>query len=241
MTARSFQSRWIALPLVVLAAVAGTPERATFSALAAPAFVQNSSGTLTVGGRTRTYEVHLPSAYVGKTALPIVFVLHGGGGTGRGMIALTHFDALADRHSFIGVYPDGVQRGWADARGGTVAERAGVDDVGFIAMLIEKFVTEFTVDTRRVYATGISNGGFIRFYGAETPPFRAGEEAPLSFAKCFIVPPTPRRNLQSVVGRDGRKRVAVGPLLPFAQRPEISDVPRTVGLQRWIRHNAPMR
>ncbi len=121
----------------------------------------DASGTLRHGGLVRTYRVHLPPSYDAGKRWPVVLALHGGGATGRGTERLTHLGEIADRHGFIVVYPDGIRRGWADGRGGTGAERAGVDDVGFLAALIDKLAGEYSIDPARVYATGISNGGFM--------------------------------------------------------------------------------
>jgi polyhydroxybutyrate depolymerase len=61
------------------------------------------------------------------------------------------------------VFPNGLNRAWADLRPNTKrAGRAppeGTDDVGFIAALIEKFVSDGAADPGRIYITGLSNGG----------------------------------------------------------------------------------
>jgi polyhydroxybutyrate depolymerase len=76
------------------------------------------------------------------------------------MIRLTGFDAVADRHGVIGVYPDGVGRSWADGLN-TPAERAGVDDVAFIRALIDRVTRQYANDPHRVYAAGMSNGAMM--------------------------------------------------------------------------------
>ncbi len=55
----------------------------------------------------------------------------------------------------------------------------------------------------------------INFHGAETPAFRPGEEAPPPWAKVFDCTTNTTAAELPVVGRDGAKRVAVGPLLPL--------------------------
>jgi polyhydroxybutyrate depolymerase len=119
------------------------------------------SGSLSFGSLARTYQGHLPSSYDGVRLLPLVLALHGHGGDGQGMLRLTHLNTIADRHGFIVVYPDGYQKSWADGRGVTSADQAGVDDVGFLAALIDALAGQFKVDRSRVYVTGISNGGFM--------------------------------------------------------------------------------
>lgn len=116
-------------------------------------------GEIESGGLSRSYEGHLPAP--SGAGLPLVLVLHGGGGDGHGMRRLTGMDALAERAGFVVVYPDGYRKSWADGRGTTAAEQAGVDDVAFLRALIQHLVRQYGVDPKRVYAAGISNGGLM--------------------------------------------------------------------------------
>ena len=115
------------------------------------------------GGRTRTYLVHTPKNYNSATRWPLVLVIHGRLGTGAGMARIAHFDEFADSNGIIAVYPDGVDHSWADGRGASPAERAGVDDVAFFAALLDKLEATYSIDPSRVYATGLSNGGFMSY------------------------------------------------------------------------------
>jgi polyhydroxybutyrate depolymerase len=114
-----------------------------------------------VDERKRTYILHVPPNYDGNAAMPLVVALHGRLGTGSGEEKLTHLNKVSDEYGFIVVYPDGLERSWADGRGGTPADKNGVDDVKFVSALIDKVESEYQVDTARVYATGMSNGGFM--------------------------------------------------------------------------------
>lgn len=131
-------------------------------------FPQDYSASLQVGGLTRTYIVHLPMNYHGSSPLPVVFVFHGGSGNARNMNKLTNFNALADRQHFIVVYPQGHQNHWADGRGTTPPERVGINDVLFVSTLIDQLSRNLKIDSARVYAAGISNGGFfVQLLGCE--------------------------------------------------------------------------
>lgn len=118
------------------------------------------SSSIASGGLERTYLVHVSSLYDKTNPTPLVIVLHGGGGSGQGMNALTHFNAIADRENFIVVYPDGFENHWNDGRNVQrySAQAQNIDDVGFISALIDHLSGEFNIDARRVYVTGISNG-----------------------------------------------------------------------------------
>ena len=119
-------------------------------------------------GLQREYLFYFPSlkpAHSGKR--PLLFVLHGGGGTNRGMIRLTKggFNKLADRDGFFVVYPQGIDKSWNDGRPDKIsgAHRKGIDDVGFFRALIEHLIYEYPIDSDRIFVTGISNGGLMSF------------------------------------------------------------------------------
>jgi polyhydroxybutyrate depolymerase len=115
--------------------------------------------TIDIGGVTRTYISQLPEA---KPA-PLVVVLHGNTQTGADMRLRTSWSLVANRERFGVIYPDGLNHAWADLRPGSKragrVPPAGTDDVAFIVKLIEKFVADGTIDPKRVYITGLSNGG----------------------------------------------------------------------------------
>jgi len=118
--------------------------------------------SLTHAGQLRTYRLHRPRGAAEGRAMPLVIVMHGLGADGGMTQALSGFDAIADKHGFAVVYPDGLGRMWRfwENLDGKIAN-GSTDDVGFIAALIDQFVKEGLVDRRRVYATGISNGGYM--------------------------------------------------------------------------------
>jgi polyhydroxybutyrate depolymerase len=118
-------------------------------------------GAIESGGRTREFNVRLPPGYDGATPLPLLLVFHGGNGEGATLQDALGFDAYTDRDGAIAVYPDGVEKNWADGRGTTDASQAGVDDIGFVADLIDHLSTHLNVDDQKVWATGVSNGGFF--------------------------------------------------------------------------------
>ena len=57
---------------------------------------------------TRTFIVHVPPGFDGKSKVPVVFMLHGAGGSGEGAIPETGWDVKSDREGFIAVFPDGT-------------------------------------------------------------------------------------------------------------------------------------
>jgi polyhydroxybutyrate depolymerase len=127
----------------------------------------DSSASIVSDGLKRNYRIHIPPPYDKSRLLPLLIVLHGGGGTGEGMVKLTRggFDKLADKEGFVVVYPDGIEKHWNDGRENASyrAHREKIDDVGFITALIDHLKERYNIDVRRIYATGISNGAMMSF------------------------------------------------------------------------------
>jgi len=113
-------------------------------------------------GQQRAYRIHVPPSYDGRTAVPLVFCFHGGGGNAE-VASRMGFTPLADQESFIVIYPEGLNRHWNDGRrSAKFAEQdAKIDDVAFVLSLLEALHREYQIDAKRVYATGASNGGFF--------------------------------------------------------------------------------
>jgi polyhydroxybutyrate depolymerase len=109
----------------------------------------------------RSYEIHVPPSYDGVTPLPLVLSFHGFTSSGLGQQALTGMDGLADREGFLVIYPNGLNASWnAGVCCGQSAE-SNIDDVGFARALINDMGARGCIDRLRVYATGMSNGGFF--------------------------------------------------------------------------------
>lgn len=148
-------ARWLCLAIVagcVAACVIGCGVRDVSAASA-----KDLPGTYRSGGIDRTYKVHVPPG----APLGLVLNLHGGGGTGIGQEGLTEFDAVADAHQLLVVYPDGYEKSWADGRGASPADRRHVDDVGFLVALAGKLQNDYGIAPGHVFVTGMSNGAFM--------------------------------------------------------------------------------
>jgi polyhydroxybutyrate depolymerase len=130
--------------------------------------------TIMHDGKERTFRLIVPSTS-GEEALPLVIGLHYYPGSGRGFENLTGFSALAEREGFLIAYPDGLN----DAFNALMC-CGGEDDVGFIRAMIDKIASEHKVDRRRIYATGISNGGDMTFRLAAELPGVFAAIAPVS-------------------------------------------------------------
>jgi polyhydroxybutyrate depolymerase len=142
------------------------------AALALPAAAQapgDAERSIHMGGVSRTYVVHFPAGSPANRPLPLVVVFHGGGGNARNAVRMTGMSALADRKGFIVVYPNGTgpfQNGlltWNTWVCCGTAYQLHVDDVAFVRAMVQAVSAEYMVDRKRIYATGMSNGGMMAY------------------------------------------------------------------------------
>jgi len=126
---------------------------------AVPALAQIK--TLVHKEEKRRYLVYTPASYDSQPAksYPVVFNFHGGGMTMAEQMLYTGMNRAADRHGFIVVYPAGIKQDWNVGFGMPYLE--GSDDTGFTEALLAKLKQDYRVDSTRVYATGLSRGGFF--------------------------------------------------------------------------------
>lgn len=122
-------------------------------------------------GRERRYFVHVPPAYERSRPIPVVLAFHGGGGRPETQIRASRMNEKADSAGFLAVYPEGtgpsllgrIFATWNVGRCCGYARDEKVDDVGFVAAVIDDLRARFDVDSRRVYATGHSNGALMTY------------------------------------------------------------------------------
>jgi polyhydroxybutyrate depolymerase len=121
--------------------------------------------TLTVDGRERGYLLHVPPDADGP--LPVLLVLHGGGGNARQVAGQTGMSELADEAGFIVVYPDGSGRTtlatWNAGGCCGYARRQRVDDVAFVSALLDEVLADQPADPDRVFVAGMSNGAMMSY------------------------------------------------------------------------------
>jgi len=136
----------------------------------------------------RTYAVHLPQGYDSQQHYPVVILLHGRDQDATQMARLTHFNEFADKDSIIAVYPNAVNGRWSVGAGQPPPYRRGPyrrgpygpgypgprrppaerregaprsSDMQFLHRMLDKLAIHYSVDTRRIYAVGLGEGGFM--------------------------------------------------------------------------------
>ena len=122
---------------------------------------------LEAGGYKRVYRVYAPLNLEKTKKYPLLVLLHGGGGTGKGVPRLTRggFEKLADRNGAILAYPEAVDKNWNDYRAdkSRKSQRENIDDVAFLTAMADEISLKYPVDPARVYASGISNGSMMSY------------------------------------------------------------------------------
>lgn len=112
---------------------------------------------VTVDKLNRTFYVFVPSSYSNSRSTPVLLVFHGLGMSAVNMTAITGFNGVASRNNFIVVYCQSVSKRWNDGMNNT----KGVNDVKYVQAVLKKLSTRLNISQRRIYACGLSNGGYF--------------------------------------------------------------------------------
>jgi len=147
----------------------------------------------------RSYIVYIPDSYDENINTPLLFNFHGYTSNATEQMAYGDFRSIADAEGFILVHPEGLlfngQTHW-NVGGWTTGST--VDDVGFTEKMIEDLSDDFNIDQNRIYATGMSNGGFMSFLLAcqlsdkiAAVASVTGSMTPSTFDNCNSQHPTP--------------------------------------------------
>jgi polyhydroxybutyrate depolymerase len=204
---------------------------------------------LEFGGRERYYLVHVPPQYKQGVPTPVVLALHGGGGNPDVIRFETGLDNTSNLNGFIVVYPAATSPVFTDRllfwnAGATPKNRRqrSVDDVAFIAAVLDDLAEYFSIDPQRVYATGLSNGAHMCYLLAARLSDRIAAIAPVAGQRAVgqyaPVPPRP----VPVVHFHGRQDT----WMPFAggeSNPDRSGfeqfaiAPVMEAIGSWVAHN----
>jgi polyhydroxybutyrate depolymerase len=186
--------------------------------------------TITHDGLQREYILYVPASYSGNDAVPLLLNFHALGSNAQQQIAFGDFRSIADTAGFLVAHPQGTQNDeginfW------NIGE-VEVDDVGFTAAIIDSIDVEYNIDRDRVYATGMSIGGFFSHHLAgllseeiaaiasvsgSMTPYMADVSAP--------VHPTPVMQIHGTTD----------PIVPYEGNPAFLSVAEV--LQYWVDYN----
>jgi polyhydroxybutyrate depolymerase len=137
-----------------------------------------------VNGLKRSYLVHIPPKYDSTKPSPVVLAFHGGGANANQMMAYCGLNQKSDEAGFIVVYPNGTGRlsKILTFNGGNCCGYAmsnNIDDVNFTRQLLDDLAKSANVDPKRIYATGMSNGGIMSYRLASELSDRIAAIAPV--------------------------------------------------------------
>jgi polyhydroxybutyrate depolymerase len=169
------RERYWLLPVLLILSLAGCsapagrpPTLATPPGTPASTAADGVATNVTLTVDDRPFSVHRPAGYRSGTPTPLVIMLHGYTATGARQESYLKLTAESDRRGFLYVYPDSTK----DREGHTFWNATDaccnvygstVDDSGYLSRLIDAVKARFTVDGRRVYLVGHSNGGFMSY------------------------------------------------------------------------------
>jgi polyhydroxybutyrate depolymerase len=123
------------------------------------------SETMMIDGMARHCHLHVPPNYNPSRPMPLVVVLHGHGDDADGIARISGMNAEADEEGFIVAYPEAVhwfgakQMAAWDTDNGLLPPSTHVDDGGFLRKVIDTSQSQLSVDQKRIYMVGFSNGG----------------------------------------------------------------------------------
>ena len=117
----------------------------------------------------RNYLIYIPDSYDSEIDYPLMFLFHGFGGIASQFINSADMRDLAESQNFIVVYPQGLDLAGTGSHWNcsnpSADNKSDVDDIGFIENLIDQLIVDYPViDSKRIYAAGYSNGGFMSYY-----------------------------------------------------------------------------
>jgi len=217
--------------LVILAVFAAARHRA----LGAPA----NSQTLQVNGTSRTYLLHIPSGYAASHPVPLVLVLHGATQPASNIEKMSAMDAYADKDNFIAAYPEGTGRAptWNAGACCGYAQTMQIDDVAFIRTLIGHLGHAYSIDPKRIYVTGISNGAMMSYrLGCELAD-QIAAIAPVEGAQDLPCHPSQPVSVIVFHGTADRLVPFNGGSTPFQIGPHRTDTSVMDTLQFWVQRN----
>ena len=200
--------------------------------------------TLNIDGVEREFYVHVPGSYDGSTAYPVVFMLHGTSGDGEKFYDGSGWKEVGETEGIITVFPssgrycindpvDGIKTTtkWniqPDASWTFCPNQTPLDDIKFLRSALTDLEQRFSLDTKRIYLVGFSNGGAMAAKCAvEMSDVLAAVVESASSFYLDSVTYTPKRKLPVTfqIGNDDWGPGNEGPDLPLSQFDSLLNYP----------------
>jgi len=200
--------------------------------------------SLSHGGMERFYLVHVPKTYRPGRPTPLLLALHGGGGSADYQANDAKYGLISksEQAGFIAVFPNGFSRfggKLATWNAGTCcagAVRNQVDDVGFIRAVIHRVERQASIDQRRIFATGMSNGAMMSWrLACEAPEVRGIAPVEGTDNTTHCTPPRPVPVIQFHAINDEMVAFNGGPGPRSFTKVNFTSVPATQA--KWVALN----
>lgn len=200
-------------------------------------------GSIEHSGLTRKYLLYVPASYRPGQPTPLVVALHGGGGNMDLQADDERYGLIskADAAGFIALFPNGYSRRdsgklatWNAGRCCAAARDEGIDDAGFLRMLVAHVSGRVDIDRSRIYATGMSNGGMMSYrLACEASDVFAGIAAVAGTDNTLgCVPSRPVPVLHIHAKDDSHVQFGGGAGKDARDRSDFTSVPDTVA--KWV-------
>ena len=176
-----------------------------FTTLILSVQAQDTEDTLMIYGRNRFYKTHLPIGYDFSKQYPVVFVFHGGLGNPDLTEKQTGFSKKADEEGFIVVYPYGTGSfdkkllTWNTWNCCGYADKKNINDIDFINAVLKQIKEKYSIDEKRVYATGLSNGGMMCYLIASELSELFAAVAPVAGAMFDTTSSNPKSEVSMII------------------------------------------
>lgn len=196
----------------------------------------NTTRTVQVGGKARSYVLHIPSKYDGAKAAPLVVDFHGLGGTAMGEVTSSPYPPQTDPDGAVMAFPAGLSGSLGTSWNlGTCCVDA--DDVGFARALVADAEKVACVDRKHVYAVGFSlGGGMTQYLGCEAADlFAAVAPAAADLVQETVDMCKPARPITVITFRgtaDTSVKYAGGSVSPNASMP-LTGLGAKASFDRW--------
>jgi polyhydroxybutyrate depolymerase len=221
---------------VAIPALLALPLAAAFVAAVSFQVRNRTNGVLVSSGVEREYLVYVPKSYDPARPTPLVISMHGGTMWPAAQMETSRWNAVADAQGLIVAYPagsgSGRQRVWRMG-----SDPGGQAEVRFISDLIDALQARYTIDARRIYADGLSNGGGMAFVLSCTLSDRiaavglVGSAQLLPWEWCTDRRPVPMVNFHGTADRFTPYHGGTSPVVPNP----LPDVPTWTA--NWARRN----
>ncbi len=213
-------------------------KKVIFSLLVAISFLTTAqetvTGTMLHDSTERTHQIYIPSSYTKEKLAPLLLLIHGYSEPSKWILEYTKFKPLADKYGFIIACPEGKINATKVPAWNfyDTNDKGEIKDVTYINSFMDKLINDYSIDKKRIYITGFSQGGYMSFLAGCQLSSRIAAIAPVSgamptssFFKCEPTHTTPALVI------NGDKDNAV----PYHGNENVKST--TQSLKYWVTYN----